>query len=299
MNTRLLHTVPVPAPGQRFAVLLRALTIFALVLSSGCTVYQSIGKSTGSFLHPVSGQDFVHIPNDDWNQKNALIYFYRTHSQWAADEIEAPSVYIDGKHYFNIRDNSFTWFEVSPGERHIAMRRPLMGLEGVNSFSLSLIADAKLNIEPGRIYYLRYNELTEPEKGNPNLAADDPLAQGDLQLVTRGYAMKAGEIASTRFLNSDLLAPNHAATSIVEANEDADYERTLGMLEEARELEVERLKREGKYQSASWYWPFGGGPTEPLEADRKIKRLEQNYAQLELERERKKEAASDGGWWIF
>ncbi|HTN33310.1 MAG TPA: hypothetical protein VL091_04845, partial [Marinobacter sp.] len=74
-------------------MLLRALIIFALALSSGCTIYQSIGKSTGSFLHPVSGQDFVHIPNDKWNQKNALVYFYRTHSQWAADEIEAPSVY--------------------------------------------------------------------------------------------------------------------------------------------------------------------------------------------------------------
>jgi hypothetical protein len=297
MNTRLLHAVP--ASAQWFAMLLRTLIVFALVLSAGCTFYQSIGKSTGAFLHPVSGYDFVHIPNDKWNQKNALIYFYRTHSQWAADEIESPSVYIDDKHYFNIRDNSFTWFEVSPGERQIAMRRPLLGLEGLNSFSLSLIADVKLNVEPGRVYYMRYNELTAPELANPNLDADDPLAQGDLQLVTRDYAMSVGELPSTRFLNSDLLAPNHAATSIVETNEDADFERTLGMLEEERAVEIERLKREGKYQSAPWYWPFGGGPTVPLEADRKINQLEQDYAQLNLERKRQKEAASDGGWWIF
>jgi hypothetical protein len=297
MNTQLLRAMQ--ACAQRFPILLRALTVAALVLSSGCTVYQSIGKSTGSFLHPVSGQDFVHIPNDEWNHKNALIYFYRTHSQWAADEIEAPSVYVDGKHYFNIRDDSFTWLEVSPGERHIAMRRPLLGLEGLNSFSLSLIADAKLRVEPGHIYYLRYNELTEPEQGHPNLDPEDPLAQGDLQLVTRDYAMKPGEIASTRFLNSDLLAPNHAATSIVETNEDTDYQRTLSMLEEERALEIERLKKEGKYQSASWYWPFGGGPTVPLEADRKIKQLEQDYAHMELERERREEAESGGGWWIF
>jgi hypothetical protein len=179
------------------------------------------------------------------------------------------------------------------------MRRPLLGLEGLNSFSLSLIADAKLRVEPGHIYYLRYNELTEPEQGHPNLDPEDPLAQGDLQLVTRDYAMKPGEIASTRFLNSDLLAPNHAATSIVEANEDTDYQRTLSMLEEERALEIERLKKEGKYQSASWYWPFGGGPTVPLEADRKIKQLEQDYADMELERERREEAESGGGWWIF
>jgi hypothetical protein len=273
--------------------------VFLLLALSGCTVYQSIGKSVGSYLHPVSGSDFVHIANDKWDRRNALLYFYRPHSQWAADEIEAPSVYIDDKHYFNIRNDSYTWLEVSPGERDIAMRRPLLGLEGLNSFSLSLIADATLQVEPGQIYYLRYNELSEPEKRHPELDPDHPLAQGELQLVTRDYAMQAEEIVSTRFLNSDLLAPNHAATSIVEATEDVDYERRLALLEEEREIEIERLKEEGKYESASWFWPFGGGPTVPLETDRKIEKLEKEYARLERERERREEAESGGGWWIF
>lgn len=281
------------------ALAARVLLASLLVLSSGCTIYQSIGKSVGAFLHPVSGPDFVHIPDDEWDRKNALLYFYRTHSQWAADEIESPSVYIDDKHYFNIRNDSYTWLEVSPGERHIAMRRPLLGLEGLNSFSLSLIADATLTVEPGRIYYLRYNELTEPEQAHPDLDPEHPLAQGDLQLVTRGYAMQAEEIVSTRFLNSDLLAPNHAATSIVETNEDMDYERKMVMLEEERELEIERLKEEGRYEFASWFWPFGGGPTVPLESEKKIEQLEQDYAQLERERERREEAESGGGWRIF
>lgn len=276
----------------------RILLAVALVSASGCTVYQSIGKSVGSFLHPVSGHDFVHIDNDSWDRKHAVLYFYRTHSEWAADEIEAPSVYVDDSHYFNIRNNSFTWLVVSPGERHIAMRRPLLGLEGLNSFSLSLIADATLDVEPGGIYYLRYNELTEPAQANPELDPEHPLAQGDLQLVTREYAMQAQEIVSTRFLNSDLLAPNHAAVSIVEANEDADYERRMAFLEEERELEIERLEREGLYRSAPWYWPFGGGPTVPLETDQKIEQLEQEYALLEQERKRRK-AAESGGWWIF
>lgn len=179
------------------------------------------------------------------------------------------------------------------------MRRPLLGLEGVNSFSLSLIADAKLKVEAGRIYYLRYNELTEPEQAHPDLDPEHPLAQGDLQLVTRSYAMEADELVTTRFLNSDLLAPNHAATSIVETNEDKDFERRMAILEEERELEIERLKKEGKYEAASWFWPFGGGPSVPLEADRKIEQLEKDYAQLELERERREEAENDGGWWIF
>lgn len=286
----------VPACSTRFQLMAALCLLLAM---SGCTVYQSIGKSVGSFLHPVSGHDFVHIANDRWSQSNALLYFYRPHSQWAADEIEAPSVYIDDTHYFNIRNDSFTWLEVSPGERHIAIRRPLLGLEGLNSFSLSLIADATLQVEPGKIYYLRYNELTEPDRRHPALAPDHPLAQGTLQLVTRDYAMQAEEIVSTRFLNSDLLAPNHAATSIVEVTEDVDYERRLESLEEARAIEIERLKDEGKYREASWFWPFGGGPTVPLETDRKIRKLEKEYAELELERERREEAESGGGWWIF
>lgn len=274
------------------------LLVVSLASVSGCTIYQSIGKSVGSYLHPVSGHDFVHIDNDSWDRKHAVLYFYRTDSQWAADEIEAPSVYIDDTHYFNIRNDSFTWLVVSPGERHIAMRRPLLGLEGLNSFSLSLIADATLNVKPGRSYYLRYNELTEPTQANPELDPEHLLAQGDLQLVTRDYAMQGQEIVSTRFLNSDLLAPNHAAVSIVESNEDVDYERRMALLEEEREVEVARLKREGRYEPAPWYWPFGGGPTVSLEAEQKIAQLEQEYALLELERERRKEAESDG-WWFF
>ncbi|MGP9834289.1 DUF2846 domain-containing protein [Marinobacter sp. NSM] len=284
---------------RRVPYLRNAIALLCVVALSGCTIYQSIGKSVGSFLHPVSGYDFVHLETDAWDQNNAVLYFYRTHSQWAADEIEAPSVYIDDKHYFNIRNNSYTWLEVKPGERHIAMRRPLLGLEGLNSFSLSLIADATLRVEPGKIYYLRYNELTEPERRHPDLDPDHPLASGDLQLVTRDYAMQSGQIVSTLFLNSDLLAPNHAGASIVEVNEDMDYKKRKAALEEERELEVEQLKQQGKYESASWYWPFGGGPTEPLEADQKLEALERDYAKLELERKQRREEESGGGWWIF
>ncbi|SFM42941.1 DUF2846 domain-containing protein [Marinobacter zhejiangensis] len=281
------------------SLLAKAAMALSFTLLSGC-LYQSIGKSTGAFLHPVSGHNFVHIGNDEWSRSNALLYFYRTHSQWAADEIEAPSVYIDDSHYFNIRDNSFTWLEVSPGERHIAIRRPLLGLEGMGGFSLSLIADANLMVEPGKVYYLRYNELSEPETPHPDLDPEHPLATGDLQLVTREVAMAFDEIVSTRFLNSDLLAPNHAATSIVEDNQDAAYERDMARLDEEREEEIERLTAEGRYQESPWYWPFGGEAT-PLETDRKIRERENAYAMIERERERQQELAdqASGGWWPF
>lgn len=162
-----------------------------------------------------------------------------------------------------------------------------------------MIADATLEVEAGNIYYLRYNELTEPEVRHPDLDPEHPLASGDLQLVTRSYAMQSDQIVSTLFLNSDLLAPNHAATSIVEVNEDMDYEKRKAELAKERELELERLKQEGRYEEASWFWPFGGGPTVPLETDQKLEALEQDYAQLEAERKQRREAESGGGWWIF
>ncbi|WP_111497754.1 DUF2846 domain-containing protein [Marinobacter bohaiensis] len=280
------HAVPAPA-------------FFALLLAiglGGCSIHQSIGKSTGAFLHPVSGPDFVHIANDHWDrQHHALIYFYRTHSQWAADEIEAPSVYVDGEHYFNIRNDSYTWLEVAPGTRHIIIRRPLLGLEGINDFDLSRIADAQLDVVAGRVYYLRYNELEPPDRSFPDLEADHPLASGQLQRVSRDFAMSEQELMTTQFLESDLLAPNHAAVSIVEANQDIDYERRREALEAAREAEIESLKAAGAYDEAPWYWPFGGGPTRPLESDRQLEALESHYAAILEEREE----ADGGSWWPF
>lgn len=273
-----------------------------LVLSGllgGCSIHQSIGKSTGAFLHPVSGHDFVHIPNSEWDQQNhALMYFYRPHSQWAADEIESPSIYIDGEHYFNIRNDSYTWLVVAPGPRHIIIRRPLLGLEGIDDIDLSRIADAKLDVQAGEIYYLRYSEVEPPAQAHPDLEAEHPLTSGDLQLVTREFAMNGDmEITSTQFLNSDLLAPNHAATKIVEANQDYDYERRMEELEVARDEEIDAMKEKGLYEEAPWYWPFGGGPTQPLETDRQIRALESSYAALEAEREAAEEARDEGSWW--
>ncbi len=277
----------------------RSLLVLCLVLCSGCTIHQSFGKSTGAFLHPVSGDAFTPVPDDQWDQRHALVYFYRTHSRWAADEIESPSVYVDGRHYFNLRDGSYTWLEMAPGERHITIRRPLLGFEGVNSFSLRLIADGTLRLEPGQIYFLRYNELQEAAEVHPQLDELHPFARGDLQLVTGDYALTEPEIYSTRFLNSDLLAPNHAGTSIADTNQDTDYERRMEALARERELEIERLKEAGGYREAPWYWPFSGGPEQPLVTDRKIEQLEKDYEQLLEQRKHRKREASEGHWWQF
>lgn len=280
--------------------LLRALLVMPLLLSlGGCTIYQSIGKSVGPFLHPVTGQNFVHINNAEWDSRNALIYFYRTYSRWDADEIESPSVYIDDKHYFNLRGGGYTWLEVYPGERHIQMRRPLLGLEGVKQghfeFDLSRIADFKVNLEPGKIYYFRYSETAQPKELNPEIDPESPMAKGDLQLVTRDYAMT--EIVKTKFLKSDLLAPNHAATSIAEVNRVTDFKRRRAEIAEARTKEIEVLKAKGQYDEGAWYWPFAGGSASALQADQQLAQLEQDEAAWKAAVEQEKAAKRGKRWW--
>lgn len=267
-------------------------------LMGGCKVYQSLGKSVGGFLHPVSGDKFVHISNDEWDSENsALIYFYRPHSDWAGDEIESPSVYIDDKHYFNLRNDAYTWLEVYPGTRQINMRRPLLGLEGMGHFALKMIADFEVDVRPGKIYYFRYSEVKPPKEVNPDLDPESELGKGDLQLVTRDYAMT--EIVKTRFLNSDMLAPNHAAVSITETNRVTDYERRVDELELAREEEVAQLRLDGHYREAKWYWPFGGGPTKRLQTDLEMEKLEREHEAYLASLEEPEPADASPAWWAF
>ncbi|QCF26412.1 DUF2846 domain-containing protein [Hydrocarboniclastica marina] len=293
---------------------LRSLLLASVVLLfSGCGIHlhQSIGKSLGPFLHPVDGHDFVHT--DRWDEENhAIFYFYRLPSQWASDEIESPSVYVDGVHYFNIRSPGFTWLEVYPGDRHIIIRRPLLGLEGFTtphlSFDLSRIADAVVDAKAGNIYYFRYSEEEQPRAVHPDLPEDSSLRQGDLTLVPREVAIE--EIYDSRFLKSDLLAPNHAAISIVEKNRETNYERARAELETEREEELAAMKEEGRYNAPPWYWPFGGSPSAPLEADRKIKALDKEREAYLADKAAAEEAAAraaeaaegEGGgswWWPF
>lgn len=271
----------------------------AMALLGGCAIHQSIGKSVGPFLHPVEGHDFVHLDNSQWDSnRHAMFYFYRPFSQWAADEVESPSFYIDDVHYFNLRAPGYTWLEVYPGERHLIIRRPLLGLEGVTSpllvFDLSRIADATLEAKAGEIYYFRYSEMEPPQAVHPDLPEGSPLRQGDLTLVPRDVAMQ--EIVDTKFLTADLLAPNHAAISIVEANRETNYERERERLEQGREEEIEALREAGHYREASWYWPFGGGPTQPLEADARIEALNKSREEYLAQK-----AAEEGShwWWPF
>ncbi|WP_250658721.1 DUF2846 domain-containing protein [Alkalimarinus coralli] len=275
--------------------------VFIAVMASsqtGC-LYMAFEKHGGAFLVPVSGEQFVHIPNDKWDSSNnALVYFYRPDSRWASEEIDAPSVFIDDHRYVSLRANGFTWLEMAPGPKQITMRRPiglLLGFEGVGDFALSKIVDAEFQVEAGKVYYFRYSEIEAPSLPNPELDSDDALAQGDMQLVTRDVAIK--EIVKTRFIeNQPPFAKNSAGTSIVEQNKEDAYEKERARLEAEKEEELAQLKEDGYWRSPKWYWPFGGGPTKRTEADIELKALEkerENYL-LALAEEQNK---GKGSWW--
>ncbi len=117
------------------------LTIFitsVLITTTGCLhIYQSLGHNFGAYIATVSGKEYSQVANRWDYESKALLYVYRPNSQWAADEVEAPSFYLDNERIFNIRANGYTWFELEPGEYEVIMRRPLMGLEGISTESFS------------------------------------------------------------------------------------------------------------------------------------------------------------------
>lgn len=272
------------------------LILLSMLLLNGCgmKLYQSLGKDMGAYVRPVTGPEFSPVASYKWNSKEqALIYFYRPESQWGNDEIMAPSFYVDDNHYFNLRANGYTWLVVLEGKREFDIRRPFNGIEGVEhmgpiSLIFDHILDAEFTVEAGETYYLRYSEVDDPESPYQGLPDDHPLNEGPARLVNEETALP--EIRETRLLLDKVAVHNSAAQSIVEDNREADYERRRAELLEERKEELQQLRESGNYEAAPWYWPWGGGPTKRLEADRKLRKLER-------EREERLAKDDEGHWW--
>lgn len=173
------------------------LTVFML---PSCTVYQSIGHNFGSFVVAPNGQDFQPVGYRWDYEHTALVYVYRPASTWADDELEAPSLYLNDEHLFNIRGNGYTWYELKPGNHEMLVRRPLMGLEGVKvgdavDFTLKMVTELQLNAKAGQVYYLRYSEVDK----DAAKFADMTFHDNPLQVVTPDVAL--AEIQQTNMLN--------------------------------------------------------------------------------------------------
>ena len=127
------------------------LLLLTVLMLPGCTIYQSIGHSFGSFVLAPNGQDFQPVGYRWDYEHTALVYIYRPASTWANDELESPSFYLNDEHRFNIRGNGYTWYELKPGTHKIVIRRPLMGLEGIKmdgviDFSLKMCQIILVNL---------------------------------------------------------------------------------------------------------------------------------------------------------
>ena len=172
------------------------------------SIYWSTGRNFGSFYFPnETGAPFQELKETEWNKDaNGLIYFYRPYSQWADEELEAPSYYLNDELVFNLRSGSWTVVELPAGSYDFAVRKsflPLLGFEAfddktIMAFDMNLQADVGLEIDPGSIFYIRHSEVSLPKTLHPDLAPDDEMASADVQLVARELAME--EMPHTRYL---------------------------------------------------------------------------------------------------
>ncbi|MDX1451800.1 MAG: DUF2846 domain-containing protein [Oleiphilaceae bacterium] len=180
------------------------------------SIYWSTGRNLGSFYFPnTNGKPFEELKEHEWDKdQNGLIYFYRPQSQWADEELEAPSYYINDQNVFNLRSGSWTVVELPAGNYDITARKgllPLLGFEAFDdklmiAFDLNLLGDIGLIIDPGSIHYFRHSEVSLPKRLHPDLDPEDEMATADLQMVDRELALE--EMQHTRYLEHSFWTPN-------------------------------------------------------------------------------------------
>lgn len=185
------------------------------------SIYWSTGRNLGSYYFPnTDGELFKELDDYDWDQEaNAIVYFYRPDSQWASEELEAPSYYINDEVVFNLRAGSYTYVELPAGSYDFAVRKslmPLLGFEAFDdklmmAFDLNLQADMGLELDAGSITYIRHSEVSLPEIRHSLIEPEDEMATADVQLVEREMAMK--ELPKTRYLTHSFWHPTDAANA--------------------------------------------------------------------------------------
>jgi len=161
---------------------------------------------------------FEEIEDTSWDHAtHGVIYFYRPDSQWASEELTAPSYYINDEIIFNMRAGSYTYVVLPAGSYDFAVRKsflPLFGFEAFDdkvmmAFDLNLQADVGLQIDAGSVTYIRHSEVTLPSKRHPLIEPDDEMATADVQIVERDVAME--EMPKTRYLTKSFWHPTDAA----------------------------------------------------------------------------------------
>jgi|GEM_PF-1269321 len=182
------------------------------------SIYWSTGRNLGSFYFPnTDGAMFKELDGYSWDKAtHGLIYFFRPDSQWASEELTAPSYYINDEIIFNLRAGSYTYVVLPAGSYDFAVRKsllPLLGFEAFDdklmmAFDLNLQADVGLQIDAGSITYIRHSEVSLPSKRHSLIDAEEEMATADVQLVERDVAME--EMVKTRYLTHSFWHPTDA-----------------------------------------------------------------------------------------
>ena len=217
-----------------------------LALLQGCTIHHSIGDNFGSFVSEPDGQAFKPV-GPRWDYENtALLYVYRPATQWSMDELETPSFNVNDERLFNLKGGAYTWYEMEPGQYNVVMRRGLMGLEGVGSLVIKTLARLQLDVQAGKVYYLRYSEI-DPPKIKPDLETN-PVGDGPLQMVAPSMALS--ELPVTRLLHRgrDRLKP-------LPKPEDKALQQVFDGQLEAGEAPSDGARARPKTKEEDW-WPF-------------------------------------------
>ena len=160
--------------------------------------YLSTGSSWGAFIVTPDGPTFASV--EKWDRDKALLYIYRPYSEWAAEEIQAPSVWINGNNRaVSLANNTYAWFELKPGRFDLKMLRGLWGIERLDDSHFGFLADFVLEVEAGKEYYLRYSEVTPApiDKSKGYI----PVGDGPMQLIQKDSAWP--EITQARFIIED------------------------------------------------------------------------------------------------
>lgn len=183
------------------------------------SIYWSTSRNLGSYYLPnTNGELFRELTNAERkSEEYALVYFFRPDSQWASEELEAPTYYINDQIVFNLRAGSYTYVLLPPGSYDFTVRKsmlPLIGFESFDdklmmAFDLNLQADFGLTLRPGDVHYVRHSEVTLPSKIHPQLEPEDEMTKADVQLVEKDVAME--EIGLTRYLTQSFWHPTDAA----------------------------------------------------------------------------------------
>jgi len=176
--------------------LLSAAAMGALI--AGCssvhiTTFDNFG-SYPKWLFSPKGQYYKSVGYRWDYEKYALVYIYRPATEWSMDEVEAPSLNVNGERLFNFKGGGYTWYEMEPGTYDFVVRRGIFGFEGVGDLVFRTYSDFDLNLEAGKVYYLRYSEV-DPQ--NMIITQDGSLGgDGPLQLV--GHDLAVTEMNKTR-----------------------------------------------------------------------------------------------------